>query len=37
MKRVRSDSVGKKSGLMRGKFVAALAAESTASLPLMLL
>ena len=35
MKRVKSDLVGKKSGLMRGKFVAALAAESIASLPWM--
>ena len=35
MKRVRSDLMDKKLGLMRGKFMAALAAEFTASLPWM--
>ena len=36
MKRVRSDLVDKKFGLMREKFMAASAALSTASLPLLL-
>ena len=35
MERVRSDLVGKKLGLMRGKFVTTLAAKSTASQPCM--
>ena len=34
-KRVRLDFLGRKFGLIRGKFVAALAAESTVSLPWM--